>query len=647
MFKIIILILTLFNITNYVYCAPDIKWIKSFGGYGSDTCLWSYPASLKKIGDNIYIYGCNLMKFDKEGNKLWSADYGFGDYHWEKGEFAIDNSGNVYVGVNVYDSSKNINIPYLMKYGANGSLLGKIKFDINDYESYMEGVTYLGESIYVLINKGAYVGKEIEIKKLDLNLNENKRAVEVFTSDFVGQCDIGSDKEGRVYISGSISGRDIFVYSYDGELNSLFKFIKDPISSKMYASGEAVKNGGYYLVNNEITQDGQYFNLHKISDSGEEVWNKFLIYGGKDLYGHSADETGNYYGVANTDSGGFYKLSGLDGAQEYFVKDENSSMIEDIYADKDGIYSFGWLKESIGEEYFYLSFYAEAEKSKYAINKAAGDNQIVEVNAMTEPMVSFVTISGTTNPAHNIPVDFTISKYPFNSTGQMLTKTGETTDANGLADVRLRLGNIPAEYTVTANCDECVPEFATVNFTCCGKLHTDEFKQNDDRWGDNILGGKPPAYKIRQTGCALTSVANLINFYAAISTSIARTDPGILNEEMIKKGGYNNNDDVLWDRVLRFTNNLVVNTEILDADYGDTIEDMLLKINEDLLDSLPVIVKVEKPLFNRKRKMHFMLLVGICGEKYIVVDPNRNGFFKYNPYDINLLLQGVRRYEIR
>ncbi|NLI10039.1 MAG: hypothetical protein GX447_04725 [Elusimicrobia bacterium] len=644
MFKIIILILTLFNITNYVYCAPDIKWRKSFGGYGSDTCLWSYPASLKKIGDNIYIYGCNLMKFDKEGNKLWSADYGFGDYHWEKGEFAIDNSGNVYVGVNVYDSSKNINIPYLMKYGANGSLLGKIKFDINDYESYMEGVTYLGESIYVLINKGAYVGKEIEIKKLDLNLNENKRAVEVFTSDFVGQCDIGSDKEGRVYISGSISGRDIFVYSYDGELNSLFKFIKDPISSKMYASGEAVKNGGYYLVNNEITQDGQYFNLHKISDSGEEVWNKFLIYGGKDLYGHSADETGNYYGVANTDSGGFYKLSGLDGAQEYFVKDENSSMIEDIYADKDGIYSFGWLKESIGEEYFYLSFYAEAEKSKYAINKAAGDNQIVEVNAMTEPMVSFVTISGTTNPAHNIPVDFTVSNYPFNSTGQMLTKISETTDANGLADVRLRLGNIPAEYNMTAVCQSCMPEQNSVTFTCCGKLPNDDFKQFDVRWATVAYTNKDNT--ISAAGCAISSLATLINYYSEYDNTISSTTPKELNEYLTGLGrrGYERGN-VKWNSIETFSNNKIRFVDLIDVSTVSpvvTISDLMEKIDDELLSKRPVVLRIR----GYESPTHFILAVGKCNERYVISDPGSNIRILYNPNGTEHSLLGIRRFRL-
>ena len=80
-------------------------------------------------------------------------------------------------------------------------------------------------------------------------------------------------------------------------------------------------------------------------------------------------------------------------------------------------------------------------------------------------------------------------------------------------------------------------------------MQTDEFRQGDEPWADQQLGTNSPHYLIRQTGCALTSVANMINFYANISTSIARTNPEQLNEVMISSNIYNNDDDVLWDMV--------------------------------------------------------------------------------------------------
>ena len=113
--------------------------------------------------------------------------------------------------------------------------------------------------------------------------------------------------------------------------------------------------------------------------------------------------------------------------------------------------------------------------------------------------ISTVTIYGTPTPAQNIPVNFTISTYPAGATGQELTIISTRTNPNGQAITRLRLGNIPAEYGVTATCSDCVPEFSSVTFTCCGKLHTDEFRQGDNRWGDIQLGNHPPHYFLSLT----------------------------------------------------------------------------------------------------------------------------------------------------
>ncbi|MDQ7774357.1 MAG: hypothetical protein RDU13_12660, partial [Elusimicrobiales bacterium] len=59
-------------------------------------------------------------------------------------------------------------------------------------------------------------------------------------------------------------------------------------------------------------------------------------------------------------------------------------------------------------------------------------------------------------------LSFSITRYPPGATGQELTKAGERTSADGLADVQLRLGNIPAEYDVRAECASCDPEAGSV-----------------------------------------------------------------------------------------------------------------------------------------------------------------------------------------
>ena len=69
---------------------------------------------------------------------------------------------------------------------------------------------------------------------------------------------------------------------------------------------------------------------------------------------------------------------------------------------------------------------------------------IVPVNAWSAPLASLVNIFGSTIPAREIGVDFTISTYPAGAAGFFLSKSSEATNPQGQADVLLRLGDIPA-----------------------------------------------------------------------------------------------------------------------------------------------------------------------------------------------------------
>ena len=145
------------------------------------------------------------------------------------------------------------------------------------------------------------------------------------------------------------------------------------------------------------------------------------------------------------------------------------------------------------------------------------ETQIVEVNSSTEPLVSFVNIFGSTNPAINIGIDFSISTFPVGAIGQELTKSSDSTNENGLADVQLRLGDIPAEYGVTATCLSCVPESSSVTFTCCGKLPNDNFSQSYvSAWSYNCYARHDcniePKTTIGYLGCAPTALGTLINY---------------------------------------------------------------------------------------------------------------------------------------
>jgi len=300
-----------------------------------------------------------------------------------------------------------------------------------------------------------------------------------------------------------------------------------------------------------------------------------------------------------------------------------------------------WQEPDINTYYF--DRYLQIETDNYSLNADTFTPKIAYVNEYTEPLISTVTISGTTNPVSGIGVNFTISTYPAGAEGFSLSKSSETTNNQGIADVQLKLGNIPAEYGVTATCPVCVPEFSSVTFTCCGKLKTDEFRQGDNRWGNIQLGTHPPHYLIRQTGCALTSVANLINFYANINPNIARTDPAILNQQMTNLNIYNNNDDVLWYRVPVITNRNIRYIGGISVDPEHTRDSLLEQIDRDLLRGLPVIIHSVRA----NGRDHFMLAIGRCERRYIVVDPATGVVDNYDPNNPQLILQGVHRYEPR
>ena len=85
----------------------------------------------------------------------------------------------------------------------------------------------------------------------------------------------------------------------------------------------------------------------------------------------------------------------------------------------------------------------------YAIRVSSStETQIVVVNSYSESMRSFVNIFGSTKPASEIAVNFTISTYPIGSIGYELTVLSTNTNSNGFAKTQLKLGDIPAEYGV-------------------------------------------------------------------------------------------------------------------------------------------------------------------------------------------------------
>jgi len=296
---------------------------------------------------------------------------------------------------------------------------------------------------------------------------------------------------------------------------------------------------------------------------------------------------------------------------------------------------------------------------------------IVPVNAWSAPLASLVNIFGSTIPAREIGVDFTISTYPAGAAGFFLSKSSEATNPQGQADVLLRLGDIPAEYGVTATCNTCEASASSVTFTCCGKLPNDDFKQSDLSWGtthyDNICSTEPPntgnyrpvytcsapifnnpqyqkyKFTVRAKGCALSSLATLINFYKEThDLAVSSTTPLLLNVFLgnnVASGTncYSKQGAVSFECVKKYSSNIKFNekSDIEEIELADLVK----AATEDVHKGAPVILKISNPT-------HFVLAIGKCGNKFIVSDPGSSASenILYNPEGPRPLI-GIRRFK--
>lgn len=255
--------------------------------------------------------------------------------------------------------------------------------------------------------------------------------------------------------------------------------------------------------------------------------------------------------------------------------------------------------------------------------------------------ISFVT-DISSNPVSGIKVGFLISTYPAGSREYELTKPEDVTDSEGKAETQLKLGDIPAEYGVTAKCDVCIP--SSVTFTCCGKLQNDDFKQFDIKWATDTYDNTNKT--IKELGCIVTSLATLINYYInEYDLNVATTNPLSLNKYMKENSYYTSEGKVKWSVVQKVSNNQISFVKMVDISTITpvvTTENLIKEINEDLFNKKPVVLKIKG--FNAPS--HFVLAVGKCGTRYIISDPGSSQRFLYDPYDKNYSLLGIRRFEV-
>lgn len=134
-------------------------------------------------------------------------------------------------------------------------------------------------------------------------------------------------------------------------------------------------------------------------------------------------------------------------------------------------------------------------------------------------------------------------------------------------------------------------------------LAVPSFRQGDEKWNDDLLGGVPENGTIGGDGCAVAAAAMVFKFYNI------DVDPQQLNWFLSGVGGYTDRGWLYWDRAAWFAPDRVRHV------YEDLPSYSL--IDSNLAHGNPLIVRVRL----RSGITHFVVIAGKDGFDYLVQDP--------------------------
>jgi hypothetical protein len=135
------------------------------------------------------------------------------------------------------------------------------------------------------------------------------------------------------------------------------------------------------------------------------------------------------------------------------------------------------------------------------------------------------------------------------------------------------------------------------------ELAVPSFRQSDERWSDDPLGGVPDNGTLGGQGCAVAAAAMVFKFYGV------ETDPQQLNWFLTAVDGYTERGWLYWDRAAWLAPNRLRHV------YEDLPSYQL--IDSNLAHGNPVIVRLR--LANGIT--HFVVVAGKDGFDYLVRDP--------------------------
>lgn len=154
------------------------------------------------------------------------------------------------------------------------------------------------------------------------------------------------------------------------------------------------------------------------------------------------------------------------------------------------------------------------------------------------------------------------------------------------------------------------------------------FRQWDEQWAADPLGGVPENGTLGGQGCAVSAAAMVFKYYGI------DTNPQQLNWFLTAASGYTDEGWIYWDRAVWFAPDHVRHV------YEDLPSYWL--IDSNLARGNPVIIRVRLP----SGVSHFVVIAGKQGFDYLVRDPGSGATKGFYPLrEIGSDIEALRFYE--
>ncbi len=320
--------------------APEYKWVKSFGGTGTD-----YPDAITAYSNGYYLtgeftgtvsFGSSLsmtskgnvdyfiVKYDSSGNAIWGKSGGgtLTDRGWG---VAVDKLGNVittgcYYGSATFDTKTLVSAgnldAFTAKYDSSGNLLWiKDGKSVSQTQTQAIGVDALN-NVYVAGYFGSSTVNTVTFDSITITSNGQR---DILIAKF--------DKDGNIKwvinAGGSSSGEEA-------------KDIAVDVDGNVYVTGMYVDTA-YFGSSKLVSYGGQEIFIAKYNTNGQLIW-------AKTAGSSKNDDIG--YGVALDNLGHLYVGGAFDSTAKFGNYSATTSDTQDVFITKmDTAGNFLWVKE--------------------------------------------------------------------------------------------------------------------------------------------------------------------------------------------------------------------------------------------------------------------------------------------------------------